>query len=188
MHTNVKSLYSKLEADRQTYVERARDCAKLTIPTIMPDDGVTSSTRFVCPYQGVGARGVNNLASALLLSLLPPNAPFFRLVLDDSALENLEGSDDIKTEIEQSLSSMERAVMKEIETNSIRVAVFEAIKHLIITGNVLLYLPPDGSMRVFHLNRFVIERDPNGNPQKIITKETVSPNSLGILTLYKSVL
>ena len=178
MHTNVKSLYSKLEADRQTYVERARDCAKLTIPTIMPDDGVTSSTRFVCPYQGVGARGVNNLASALLLSLLPPNAPFFRLVLDDSALENLEGSDDIKTEIEQSLSSMERAVMKEIETNSIRVAVFEAIKHLIITGNVLLYLPPDGSMRVFHLNRFVIERDPNGNPQKIITKETVSPNSL----------
>tara|TARA_R100001082_G_scaffold77065_1_gene44945 strand:- start:11546 stop:13060 length:1515 start_codon:yes stop_codon:yes gene_type:complete len=175
---NAQSLYTQLESDRLPYLERGRDCARLTIPTLLPDEGVTDSKLFDCPYQSLGARGVNHLASALLLSLLPPNAPFFRLVLDNEALKEIEGASEIKAEIEQSLSSIERSVMREIETNSVRVSTFEAIKHLIVTGNVLLYLPPEGSMRVFHLNRFVIERDPMGNPRKIITKESVAASTL----------
>ena len=178
MQSNARTLYTQLETERYTYLERARDCARLTIPTLFPDESANSVSKYPTPYQGVGARGVNNLASALLLSLLPPNAPFFRLVLDEQAIKQIEGSPDIKTEVEQSLSSIERAVMREIETNSIRVAVFEALKHLIVTGNVLLFLPPEGNMRVFHLDRFVIQRDPMGNPKKIITKETVSPSML----------
>jgi len=178
MYTEAKNKYSQLESDRHPYLERARDCARLTIPTIMPDEGNNSSTRYSTPWQSVGARGVNNLASSLLLSLLPPNAPFFRLVIDDEALKEIEGIENVKAEIDQSLASIERAVMKEIETNSVRVAVFEALKHLLITGNVLLYFPPEGQARVFHLNRYVVERDPNGNAKKIITKETVSPSGL----------
>ena len=178
MNTNVKALYTQLESDHLPYLERGRDCARVTIPTLLPDEGTTQHSDLDCPYNGTGSRGVNSLSSALLLSLLPPNAPFFRLVLDEEAIKQVEGASEIKAEIEQSLSSMERKVMREIETNSVRVSTFEAIKHLIVTGNVLLYLPPEGAMRVFHLNRFVVERDPSGNPKKIITKETVSINAL----------
>jgi len=31
--SSIQAQYSKLEINRETYLERARDCAKLTIPT-----------------------------------------------------------------------------------------------------------------------------------------------------------
>ncbi len=175
---SARGLYTKMETQRFSFLERARDCSRLTLPTVVPDEGHGPSQKFITPYQGVGARGVNNLASSLLLSLLPPNAPFFRLVLDDQALRQIEGVPEIKTEIERSLSDIEKAVMKEVETNNVRVSLFEALKHLIISGNCLMHFPNDGGVRVFPLARYVVDRDPMGNPLKIITKECVSPAAL----------
>lgn len=170
-------LYSSLESERDSYLLRGRDCSKLTLPMLLPDEGTNYATRFPTPFQGLGARGVNHLAASLLMSLLPPNQPFFRLALDEQAVRALGGVEEYKTEIDQSLSSIERAVMQEIETMAIRSAVFEAMKHLIVTGNALIYLG-DGSIRVFHLDRYVVKRDPSGKVMKILVKETVAPEAL----------
>ena len=75
--------YAMLETERNTFLERARDAARLTLPMLMPPEGHNYSTIYETPYQSVGSRGVNNLASKLLLTLLPPNSPFFRLMIDD---------------------------------------------------------------------------------------------------------
>lgn len=174
-----KALYLALETKRYSYLERARDCARLTLPHLYPDEGDQTASKFVTPYQSVGARGVNNLASALLLSLLPPNAPFFRFLIDPKAARNLEQlSPRAKGEAEQSLSEMERMVMKEIEAQNIRVALFEALKQLIVGGNVLLYFPDEGPLRVLRLDRYVVKRDPMGNVRKIVIKENVAPSVL----------
>lgn len=171
--------YAKCESDRYSYLERARDSARLTIPTVMPDSGSTNSRKFPTPYQSTGARGVANLSSALLMSLLPPNAPFFRLVIDEEEKAKMNAVDPaIKNEVEKSLADIERAVAKEIEVNNIRVGTFEALRHLVVTGNALLYLPDEGPMRVIHLDRYVIKRDPSGNARMIILKETVDPSVL----------
>lgn len=84
-----RARYSKLETIRQPYLDRARDSAEFTIPSLMVRDGYGSSTKLYTPYQGIGARGLNNLASKLLLALLPPNQPFFRLSLDEFTIQNL---------------------------------------------------------------------------------------------------
>lgn len=76
MISSVEGLYQKLESDRYTYLQRARDAARLTIPTLFVDEGHTPASELPTPYQSVGARGVNNLSSALLLSLLPLTLPF----------------------------------------------------------------------------------------------------------------
>ena len=171
-----KALYLNLETRRFPYLERARDCARLTLPHLMPDEGDKTAYKFPTPYQSVGARGVNNLSSALLLSLLPPNAPFFRFIIDPKAARDLETiSPRAKGEAEQTLSNMERMVMKEIEGQNIRVALFEALKQLIVCGNVLLYFPDEGPMRVIRLDRYVVKRDPMGHVRKIVIKENVSP-------------
>jgi len=176
-----KSKYQKMEADRDAYLQRARDCARLTLPYLMTDDGDQSSQRLPTPYQAVGARGVNNLASALLLSLLPPNAPFFRFVLDSKAQAKLMAlSPNAKGEVETSLSDLERRIQKEIEGQGIRSSLFEAIKQLIVCGSVVIYFPDEGPMRVIKLDRFVVKRDPQGNAKKIIIKESVSPNVLPV--------
>ena len=171
------SMYQACYGERETYLDRARDCARLTIPTLLKDSGDTYNTSYETPYQSIGARGVNHLASKLLLSLLPPNSPFFRLTIDDFDIEELVGPEQ-RGPVEEGFAKIERAAMQEIETQAFRVPVFEALKHLITTGNCLLYLPDEGGMRVFHLDRYVVKRDPMGNLIYLITKENLNAKTL----------
>ncbi len=172
----VAKRYSQLEGERDTFLERGREAARLTIPTLLPDEGHSSSSIYSTPYQGIGARGVNNLASKLLLALLPPNSPFFRLTIDDFDLQQIAG--DNRGQVEEGLARIERAAMQEIEGKAIRVPVFEALKLLIVTGNALVYMPKKGGMKVYRPDRYVAKRDAMGNVLEIITKETVSPMML----------
>tara|TARA_R110002020_G_scaffold215623_2_gene422872 strand:+ start:374 stop:1939 length:1566 start_codon:yes stop_codon:yes gene_type:complete len=169
-----EQLYTKLEGGRDNYLDRGRQSAKLTLPYILTEEGFGSSSRLNTPFQGIGARGVNNLASKLLLALLPPNAPFFRLQVDTNKLQQEGAPEEVISEIDSALRKVEDSVMDEIAKERYRIAVHEALKQLIITGNALLYMPEDGGMRVFRLDRFVIERDPMGNVLYIATKETIS--------------
>ena len=173
-----QSLYQKLDTDRNPFLIRARDCSKYTLPTLVPPDGHSNATKYYTPYQGVGARGVNNLASKLLLALLPPNSPFFRLQIDDFTLEELTQQEGMRAKVEEGLNKIERAVQSEIEAGAIRVSAFEAMKHLLVSGNCLLYLPDEGGMRVFPLERYVVQRDPMGKVLNIIVKESAAPETL----------
>ena len=175
--SSIQAQYSKLEITRETYLERARDCAKLTIPTLFPDKGVNEATDFQTPYQSIGARGVMNLASKLMLALFPPHAPFFRLSVDELVYKQIQGSPEQKQTIEVGLSKIEKAVMDNMEVSNDRVAVYEALKQLIVSGNCLLRLTEKG-LRVFRLENYVIKRDPQGHVLKIIIKESLSPATL----------
>jgi len=126
----------------------------------------------------MGARGVNNLSSKLLLALMPPNQAFFRLMLDDFALQELTGSDQMRTEVEKALGQIERAVQTQIETGATRVSAFEAIKQLLVAGNVAAYVQPGGGLRVYRLDKYVVKRDPSGNVIEAIIHEKVSPLAL----------
>ena len=100
-----KSLYQKLEIYRRPYLDRARKAAELTIPSLIPKEGSNGNTQFVTPYQGVGARGVNHLTAKLLLALLPPNSPFFRLTISDQAMAALSQGQAVRAKVEEALGS-----------------------------------------------------------------------------------
>tara|TARA_R110000822_G_scaffold36254_4_gene102109 strand:- start:13089 stop:14717 length:1629 start_codon:yes stop_codon:yes gene_type:complete len=168
------ALYKTLEQDRMPFLLRAIEASNLTIPTLVPPLGHDRATKYYTPYQSIGARGVNNLASKLLLALLPPNTPCFRLDIDSSTLEKLGVMPEQKADVESKLAKMERSVQRKIETEAIRVSTFEALKHIVVGGNGLLYLPQKGGMRVFHLHNFVIQRDPMGQVLDIVVKERVA--------------
>jgi hypothetical protein len=170
--------YQRLIERRRPFLERARECARYTLPFLMPPEGHSRDTHFKTPWQGVGARGVNNLASKLLLALLPPNSPFFRLVIHDGALERIIEEEGLKADIDATLGQIERLIMTEIETSALRVGVFEALKHLIVTGNSLLYLSPTQGLRVFHLDCYAVRRDPVGHVLEIMTLEKIDPRLL----------
>lgn len=179
----VKGRYTQLEARRLPYLERARECSKYTLPSLVPPAGYNGSNRLPTPYQSMGARGVNNLSSKLQLALLPPNAPFFRLAVDDFTLEALTQKEGMRAEVEKALNKIERAVMSEIESSnplfqSIRTSTFICMKHLLVAGNILVHLPLEGGMRVFPLDRYVVKRGPMGNVLEIISKEDLSTEEI----------
>jgi hypothetical protein len=170
--------YERWDTDRYTFLDRARQCAELTIPTLIPPDGHNKTTKYYTPWQSVGARGVNTLAAKLLLALLPPNSPFFRLIIDDFTKDKVAGDPSVVSTVEQGLAKVERAVQAEVEGSGIRMPVFQALKHIIVGGNCFMYLPKEGGARVFALDSYVCQRDPKGNPLCIITKECISPEAL----------
>lgn len=170
--------YSKLTGGRSTFLDIALECSKLTIPTLLMHEEVTTDhTRFVTPWQSVGAKGVVTLASKLMLGLLPPSTSFFKLQLDDSKLGE-ELPPENKSQLDLSFAKIERQVMESIAASTDRVQIFSAIKHLVVTGNALLFMSKNG-MKMYPLNRYVVERDGNGNVTEIVTRERVSRKILG---------
>jgi hypothetical protein len=128
----------------------------------------------------VGARGVNNLASKLLLALLPPEASFFRLKTDPKVARDIEqqgGPPDDLDKLDAALSELEQVILSDIAGRGVRIRVFEGLKQLIVGGNTLLHLPDNG-LRVFRLDQYVVQRDPSGNVLEIVVKELVAPNTL----------
>lgn len=174
---SIASLYSKMEAERDPYITKARKCAEVTIPSIFPESDSKSHKKLKTPYQGVGARGVNNISSKLLLALFPANQPFFRLTVDSQVLDEMGST---KGQAEEALSIIEQRVIKEFNSSpSIRIQALEAIKQLIVAGNVLVYFPPkQNTLRVFRLDRYVVNRDSMGNLLCAITKEDIAFEAL----------
>jgi hypothetical protein len=177
-----ESRYRYLEPEKSLYLDRAIECSKYTLPTLITDNDRSSGkqvyNKITTTFQGLGARGVNNLAAKLLIALLPPNQAFFRLSVDDIKLQQeLDNFKELQSEFEQKLSLMERAVMRNIEESGDRTALFEALKHLIIGGNALLYVTEKGT-RVYPLKSFVLNRDPEGNILEVVVREEVNPEVL----------
>ena len=169
--------YGQLQTNRDAYLQRARDCSKVTIPGLIPDAGQGDRGRLKTPYQSLGARGVNYLASKLLITLFPPNSSFFKLEIDDLALRVAEQGPEVKTELDTALVKVERAGMSAFEVANGRASMHEAFKHLLVGGNVLLYVSEDG-IKVIHLNRYVLCRDPMGSVTEIVVEEEVYPDAL----------
>ena len=96
MMDTAKSRFEKLNGARSEVLERARDAADLTIPSLMPASGHSESSRLPQPYQSLGARGVNNLASKLALALLPAGNPFFRMTVNDDIVGLIDNEPEVQ--------------------------------------------------------------------------------------------
>ena len=176
---HARNEYNKLSTNREQFLNIAYDCAELTIPTLlMRNEKPPAYQEFKTPWQSVGAKGVVTLSSKLMLGLLPPSTSFFKLQLDDSKL-GIEIPPEAKSEMDLSFAKIERMIMDSIAASTDRVQIFSAIKHLVVTGNSLVYMGKDG-MKVYPLNRYVVDRDGNGNVIKVITKEKVNRDQLGM--------
>lgn len=180
--SNAASRYTQLVPDRSHFLERADECAKLTLPMLFQKERTsTTGMKIKDPAQTTGARGVNTLASKLLLSLLPMNTPFFKMNLDELVTDL---DDETRDEVQKGLNKLERQAILDVENSGDLTVVFEALKHAIITGNVLLYVGKDGT-RMYDLNKYVVVRDPDGKWREIVICEDVAPASLDADTLAK---
>ena len=169
-----KQRYDRLSSRRSQFLNSARQAADLTLPYLIREDELTSKTslRLPQPWQSTGAKGVVTLASKLMLALLPPQTSFFKLQVNDINLPQELGPD-IRSELDLSMAKIERTIMDSIAESGDRVIVHQALKHLVVAGNALVFMSKDG-LKLYPLNRYVVDRDGNGNVIEIVTKETVS--------------
>ena len=172
-----KSRYDDLTSDRQHFLDIAVQCSELTLPYLIQRDEIRPTYKqLIQPWQAVGAKGVVTLAAKLMLSLLPPQTTFFKLQLRDDKL-GTELPAEMRSELDLNFAKIERMVMDSIAASSDRVVVHQALKHLVVGGNALIYMGKDG-LKHYPLNRYVVERDGNGNVIEIVTKELINKKLL----------
>ncbi len=181
-NTTIAGEFQRMLSKRDAFERRAEDCARYTLPALFVPEGHTDTTTLREPYQSIGSRGVNNLASKLLVSFFPPGVAPIRLVPDEYQLEQVAGIGQASAEIQRALRRQEKAVQSELETTGLRAIAHEAFRQLVIAGNALVYLPDDlTDGRVYTLRDFVCLRDPQGRLIKIITRESVAFSALSSL-------
>jgi hypothetical protein len=169
-----KSRYDRLSSNRSQFLNAARQASELTLPYLIREDEHTtkSALKLTTPWQSIGAKGVVTLASKLMLALLPPQTSFFKLQVNDINLPQELGPE-IRSELDLSFAKIERTVMESIAESGDRVVVHQALKHLVVAGNALIFMSKDG-LKLYPLSRYVVDRDGNGNVIEIVTKETIS--------------
>ena len=172
--------YTQLTRGRSQFLDTAVECSRLTLPYLIQEDLSSRPThqKLHTPWQSVGAKSVVNLAAKLMLALLPPQTSFFKLQIRDDKLGE-EFPREVKSELDLSFAKMERMVMDFINASNDRVVVHQALKHLIVSGNALIFMGKQG-LKNYPLNRYVVNRDGNGNVVEIVTKELISRKILGM--------
>ena len=171
--------YNQLTRGRTQFLHTAVECSRLTLPYLVQEDlsSRPEHQKLHTPWQSVGSKCVVNLAAKLMLALLPPQTSFFKFQIRDDKL-GVEFPREVKSELDLSFAKMERMVMDYVNASSDRVVVHQALKHLIVSGNALIFMGKDG-LKNYPLNRFVVNRDGNGNICEIVTKELISRKILG---------
>jgi len=173
-----KSRYDYLSSDRSQFLNEAKDASDLTLPYLIrgEEEHHKGMRNLPTPWQSVGAKGVVALASKLSLSLVPPQTSFFKLQLDESQL----GQDfppEVRSELDLSFAKIERTILDAIAATDDRVVIHQALQHLVVGGNALIFMGKDG-LKLYPLNRFVIDRDGNGNVIEIVTRERVNKQTI----------
>ena len=170
--TTISERFEYLNTGRATKLARSRYMSSLTIPSLLPVDGLTNNGELPKPFSSVAGRGVTNMSSRMLSALLPLNdLPFFKF-----ELTNGESADPETFSYMESLSAQ---IFNKLTTNNLRESLFLALQHLIVSGDCLMIMEDDFSFRVYRLDQYVVRRDIDGSVVELIYLDWVpkDPNS-----------
>lgn len=169
--------WKQLTGTRRGLINRCEQYALFTLPKIcLPDNFDQNNQQLSHDYQAVGAQVVNNLSNKIMLALFAPSRPFFRLDADIAVEADLDAAGVDKDELAQLLAKGEKDAVKQLDSLALRPKLYEAIKHLIVTGNVLLCL--EDEMRVVGLKKYAVRRSLSGKLLELIIADTVQFDEL----------
>ena len=182
----LKDRYKALAVLRENFLWRARDVARLTIPSLLPYGssfgvgrgyGGGGTTDLDEVYSSLGARVVTHLASKLMVAFMPPGYAFFKLGVPAKALVR-EGKLNLEPKTEQQLSLIESLIDAEVNRKQWREPTYTALQHLIVTGNILEQMLDDNTLKMFRLDQYCVVRTPAGRVIEIVIEEELSPYGL----------
>lgn len=169
--------YNELAPDRSPYLERARACSALTVPSVSVSQGQTGSSVLPQTYQSFGARATVNLAAKLLMALLPPGSSSFNLKVPAKVLfeaQTMEPPPDTVL----ALAKCEKLINEKIEALQWRRPTYTTMLHLIVAGNIAEYMTPTGHLKQFRLEQYVAVRNWDGKITELVTAERMKVRSL----------
>lgn len=174
--SKIPERYSTLQGDRSGFLERSRDYSRFTLPWILPEGGPANHSRGDAAnqhgYDSYGAQMTSHLTNKLVMTLFPPQRSFFGVDLTEEVAKILAADGKAKVDLDEQSIAITKKAEKEQPKIGMRVGLIEAMKNLIISGNVCLKVPQKGekgNMQAIPLDRYVVKRELNGEMKELIT-------------------
>ena len=177
------ALSHKARFDRyrdNTVVDKSQQYAKWTLPQLMVTLQPNGTTNTICrDYQEVGALLTNNLAAKLAGILFPSSRPFFRITASDKLKKEAASKGITDSALASGLARLEIESCARLFINASYNQVVTALKHLIVTGNVLLYRDAEERKTMaYGLESFSIRRDGLGRMLDCVLREYTAFDAL----------
>jgi hypothetical protein len=172
-YVTAQSEWDHLHNKRSGMLDRCERFAEITIPSVCPDDAYDSSRDALT--QGVtslGAQCVTNLNNKLMLAMFPASKPFFRLAMTESEAQKFADENGITVDLlTDALAQGERDALMQLEMSGGREGLYEAVMHLIVTGNVLMDTRDKEALEFIPIKEYVVRRSRRGDVLTLVIKQ-----------------
>ncbi len=161
---------------------KSRRYAHWTLPQLMVDVCLTRGVTAVLErdFQEIGALLVNNLGAKLASLLFPSNRPFFKINLSEALMAHAESKGKPQAVVNAGLAKMEMTASQRLFLNASYNQLVMSLKHLIVTGNVLIHRDTAGKRTTcYGLYSFSVRRDGRGQLCDLVVKQTTNFAGLG---------
>lgn len=181
--------------DDHPTLTRARQCAALVDPTILPPENWDNDSRLPQTYQSMGSRGIMNIVGAVSFAMYPPGAPWAELIPSPAYQYNPDVPDEDKQAFAEQLFLVEMVIENLLSSNSMaaghrsqagqrrrrsafRSQKLASLNQLFVTGDSLEQITDDFRIIVYNRDQYVTRRDTAGNVLYHIVREQIDPLSL----------
>lgn len=157
-----QALFTKLQDSE--VVRRALQYAHWTLPCLMADmQGKGGKTVIERDYQEMGAILTNFLSAKIAGILFPSSRPFFKISASAQLVQNATEQGTAKAALIAGLSRMEADACALLFQNASYNQIILALKHLIVTGNTLVYRDTEKHRTItYGLQSYATRRDGQG--------------------------
>lgn len=177
-HSTAESRWMEMSGSRQSFITRCETYAHYTLPKICPPDNYDQNSHELShDFQALGAQAVNHLSNKMMLAAFAPSRPFFRADPDDATAREMREAQVEDSAVAEALALVEKEAVRKLDQLALRPKLYEVLKHLIITGNVLLYLDEENP-RVMGLKKYCTRRAADGTLVELIVGDRVRVDEL----------
>lgn len=176
--TSAQAIWADLDGKKQPLMTRCENYAGLTIPKVcLPIGFQPESTDQAHDFQSIGAQAVNHVVNKLMLAMFAPSRPFFRVAPDARFKQEAAKAGFSETAIANSLSKMERESVAMLDQLGQRPKLYQLMRHLVVTGNVLLCIGEE-ALRVMGLRYYCVKRTAEGKVHTLVIRECLCYDEL----------
>jgi len=170
--------WQQLDANRSGFLRNCELFASYTLPKICLATNYKQNNEVLTQdYQAVGAQAANHLTNKMMLALFAPSRPFFRLDATPSGAGKIMKAGVPETDLAMVLGKLEQGAVSLLDKRALRPKLFNAVKHLIITGNVMLAFDKL-TMRTIGIRNYVVRRSVSGKVIEMMIRDRVLVDEL----------
>jgi hypothetical protein len=171
--------WARLDALKQPVLRKCERYAALTIAKLcLPSGHNPAATSQSMDYQSLGAAAVNHLNNRILLTLFRPGDPFFRLDPGKRTEQELRQLNMTKEDLAEALAIKELEAVSVLDQRAIRPKLYQAGRHIIVCGNVVMELGEDENVRTYGIKNFCVKRTATGKLHTLALNERVKFDEL----------